>query len=79
VEREITLNRLHWHQNDSNAGHNFGNCQGLFTLERVCSSPKAQVVVRLEEERHWKRGTNKLEWVVVQILGVNFKKRAMAH
>jgi hypothetical protein len=29
----------------------------LFTLERVGSSPKAQVVPRLEDEGHWKRGT----------------------
>jgi hypothetical protein len=29
----------------------------LFTLERVGSSPKAQVVPHLEDEGHWKRGT----------------------
>jgi hypothetical protein len=31
--------------------------QGLFILERVGSNPKAQVVPRLEDEGHWKRGT----------------------
>jgi hypothetical protein len=31
--------------------------KGLFTLERVGSSPKAQVVSRLEDEGHWKWGT----------------------
>jgi hypothetical protein len=31
--------------------------KGLFTLERVGSSPKAQVVPRLEDEGHWKWGT----------------------
>jgi hypothetical protein len=31
--------------------------KGLFTLERVGSSPKAQVVPYLEDEGHWKRGT----------------------
>jgi hypothetical protein len=31
--------------------------QGLFILERVGSSPKAQVVPRLEDEGHWKQGT----------------------
>jgi hypothetical protein len=43
-------------ENDSN---------GLFILERVGSSPEAQVVSRLEDEGHWKLGilpkTRKLE------------------
>jgi hypothetical protein len=51
--------------------------QGLFTLERVGSSPKAQVVPRLEDEGHWKRGT--FPRVVAQIFGVSSKRRAMAH
>jgi hypothetical protein len=39
------------------APQNVLKTQGLFTLERVGSSPKAQVVPRLEDEGHWKRGT----------------------
>jgi hypothetical protein len=31
--------------------------QGLFTLERVGSNPKAQVVPGLGDESHWKWGT----------------------
>jgi hypothetical protein len=31
--------------------------KGLFILERVGSSPKAQVVPRLEDEGHWKWDT----------------------
>jgi hypothetical protein len=32
-------------------------CKILFILERVDSSPKAQVVPYLEDEGHWKLGT----------------------
>jgi hypothetical protein len=37
----------------------------------------------LEDEGHWKRGTfpktRKLKWVVAQSLGINSKRRAVAH
>jgi hypothetical protein len=37
--------------------HQWRCSKGLITLERVGLSPKAQVVPRLEDEGHWKRGT----------------------
>jgi hypothetical protein len=53
--------------------------KGLFTLKRVGLSPKAQVVPRLEDEGHWKRGTfskaRKLEMGCGSNFRYKFKKK----
>jgi hypothetical protein len=47
--------------------------KGLFTLEKVGSSLKAQVVLRLENEGHWKLGSSPKIRKIEMGCGSNFR------